>query len=176
MGENSQRQNRPPPKREPPDSSTEKIADMILLTHNTGHTTELPRHDVRDDLLPLVRPLLEPGEHELRWFSPVVRLVVPIHTVGWLGTIYDGEALLMMIGIAADDRDAEVVWPALKSMYVSLTVRGPVTGIDWLAPHPPDQTPWIASVIVGAMRPGLASEIADFERCLAWAFVDLRLN
>ena len=149
---------------------------MIQLTLNTGHTTELPRHDVRDDLLPLVRPLLEPGEHELRWFNPVVRLVVPIHTVGWLGTIYDGEAPLMTIGIAADDRDAEVVWPALESLYLNLTDRSPVAGVDWRAPHRPDRTPWVASVIVGAMSPGLAFTVADLERCLAWAFVELRLG
>jgi hypothetical protein len=149
---------------------------MIQLTLNTGHTTELPRHDVRDDLLPLVRPLLEPGEHELRWFNPVVRLVVPVHTVGWLGTIYATEAPLTTIGIAADDRDAEVVWPALEALYLNLTDRGPVVGVDWLAPHRPDRTPWVASVIVGAMSPGLAFTVADLERCLAWAFVELRLG
>jgi hypothetical protein len=136
----------------------------------------LPRHEVRDDLLPLVQPLLEPGDHELRWFNPVVRMVVPIHTVGWLGTIFDGETPLVTIGIAADDRDAEVVWPALESLYLNLTDRNPVAGIDWRASHRPDRTPWIASVIVGAMSPGLASTIADLERCLAWAFVDLRLS
>jgi len=149
---------------------------MIHLTLNTGHTRESPRHDVRDDLLPLARPLLEPGEHELRWFSPVVRMVVPIHTVGWLGTIFDGETPLVTIGIAADDRDAQVVWPALESLYLNLTDRSPVAGIDWRASHRPDRTPWIASVIVGAMSPGLASTIADLERCLAWAFVNLRLS
>jgi hypothetical protein len=149
---------------------------MIQLTLNTGHTTELPRHDVRDDLLPLVRPLLEPGEHELRWFTPVLRLFVPLHTVGWLGTIYDSEAPLVTIGIAADDRDAEVVWPTLESLYLNLTDPRPVAGIDWRAPHRPDQTPWITTVIVGALSPGLASTIADLARCLAWAFVDLRLS
>jgi hypothetical protein len=149
---------------------------MIHLTLNSGLKRELPRHEVRDDLLPLVRPLLEPGEHELRWFSPVVHLVVPTHTVGWLGTIYDGEVPLVMIGIAADDRDAEVVWPALESQHLNLTDRSPVVGIDWRAAHRPDQTPWIATVIVGAVSPGLAGTIADLERCLAWAFVDLRLS
>src|SRR6476646_5505680 len=119
---------------------------MLHLTLNTGHTQELPRHEVRDDLLPVVRPMLEPGEHELRWFDPVVRLVVPTHTVGWLGTIYNGETPLLTIGIAADDRDAEVVWPALESLYLSLTDRMPFAGIDWRAYRRPDQTPWIASV------------------------------
>jgi hypothetical protein len=123
-----------------------------------------------------VRPLLEPGEHELRWFNPVVRMVVPIHTVGWLGTIFEGEAPLVTIGIAADDRDAEVVWPALESLYLNLTDRSPVAGIDWRASHRPDRTPWIASVIVGEMNPGFASTIADLERCLAWTFVELRLS
>jgi hypothetical protein len=152
------------------------MSPVIHLTLNTGDTRETPRHEVRDDLLPLVRPLLEPGEHELRWFTPVVRLVVPTHSVGWLGTIYHGEAPLVTIGIAADDRDSEVVWPALESLYLKLTDRGPVAAINWRASHRPHCTPWIASVIVGEVSPGLASTIADLVRCLAWAFVDLRLS
>jgi hypothetical protein len=149
---------------------------MIHLTLNSGLMRELPRHEVRDDLLPLVQPLLEPGEHELRWFNPVVRLIVPTHTVGWLGMIYNGNTPLVTIGIAADDRDAEVIWPALESVYLNLTDRGPVAGTDWRAAHRPDRAPWIASVITGEMSPGFTSTIADLERCLAWAFVDLRLT
>lgn len=146
---------------------------MIHLTLNTGHINELPRHEVRDDLLPLVRPLLEPGDHELRWFSPVVRLVVPIHTVGWLGTVCDGETPLVTIGIAANDRDAEVVWPALELLFLKLPDR---SHFAERASHRPDLTPWMASVIVGAISPGLAGTIGNLERCLAWGYVDLRLS
>src|SRR6185369_7769783 len=104
---------------------------MIHLTLNTGHWRFSPRWELNDDVLPMVTEHLEPGEHRLPWFDESTRLVVPISDHGWLGTVYDGEAALVTIGVADNDQDADVVWPALESLYLFSTDRLPFAAADW---------------------------------------------
>jgi hypothetical protein len=145
---------------------------MIHLTLNTGHWRLSPRWEVNDDVLPMVTERLEPGEHRLRWFGESTRLIVPSSDHGWLGTVYDGDAALVAIGLAANDQDADVVWPALESLYLSVTYRSPFAAADWRSPHRPVSTPWVASVIIRPMSGTVAGMIGNFERYLAWAFVE----
>ena len=145
---------------------------MIHLTLNTGHWRLSPRWEVRDDVLSIVAKHLEPGEHRLPWFGESTRLVVPSSDHGWLGTVYDGKSPLVTIGVAADDQDADVVWPALESLYLSLTDRPPFAAADWRSPHRPASTPWVASALVGLIPPTIAEMLGNFERYVAWAFVE----
>ena len=149
---------------------------MIHLTLNTGLWRLSPRWEVKDDVLPIVAKHLEPGEHQLPWFGESTRLVVPSSDHGWLGTVCDGEAALVTIGVAANDQDADVVWPALESPYLSVTDRPPFAAADWRSPHRPVSTPWVASVIVGPMPETVAGMIGNFERYLAWAVVERGLR
>jgi hypothetical protein len=145
---------------------------VLHLTLNTGHCRESPRSEVGDDILPMVRPWLKPGAHNLPlpgdW-----RFEVPIMDRGWIGTVYSGEAPLVTVGIAATERQADAVWPALESMYLMITDKCPSATADWKPPHRPAKSPWVAAVIVGAMPEAVASMIDDLERCLAWAWVEI---
>ncbi len=145
---------------------------MQHYTLNTGHSRSSPRSEVRDDVIPIMAPLLEPGEHPVPWFGPDIRLVVPGGADAWLGTVYEWNVPLVTIGIAATAQQANEIWPALESLYLQLTDRPPFAGIDWRAPRQPERLPWVAAVIVGPMPAHVASMIGDFERCLAWAWVE----
>jgi len=145
---------------------------MIHLTLNTGHWRFSPRWEVNDNVLPMVTERLEPGEHRLEWFGELTRLVVPSIDHGWLGTVYNGEAPLVAIGVATNDRDADMVWPALESLYLSVTDKPPFASADWRSPHRPVSTPWVASVIIGPILETDADKIGKLERYLAWAFME----
>ena len=149
---------------------------MIHLTLNAGQWRLSPRWEICDDVLPMVADLLEPGKYQLPRFGESTRLAVQNRSRGWLGTVYDGEAPLVTFGVAANDQDADVVWPVLESLYLFVTDRPPFASADWRSPRRPVSTPWVASVLVGAMSPGLAIAIAEFERCLAWAFIERELR
>ena len=145
---------------------------MIHLTLNTGHRRESPRSEVCDDVLPIVRPWLTPGEHDLV-MPGNCRLNVPIVEHGWIGTLYSGDAQLVTIGIAADESQADQVWPTLESLYLGLTDESPLATTNGQLSNRPTSTPWVAAVIVSPMKT-IAQMIHDLERCLAWAWLESR--
>lgn len=137
---------------------------MTHLTVNTGHSRWSPRAEVSDRVLPLVAPLLEPGEHPVPNL-PGWRVVVPSSPAGWLATVYHGDIPVVTVGVADTPEAAAVVWDALAGLYAALPVRGGPG-----ATERPDRLPWCAAVLVTPA--GGQDWIGDLERCLAWAWLE----
>jgi hypothetical protein len=149
--------------------------DLYHLTVNTGHGRLSPRHEVRDDTLPAVTPLLSPGDHPLPFElgREGWHLVVPTCPAGWLGTLYLRDVPMATVAVAATAADEAALWPALEALYLKVTDQGPPAAADWRAPHQPPGLPWCAAVLVGPLG-AAAAWIGDFERCIAWAWLEQR--
>lgn len=129
---------------------------MIHLTLNTGHARVSPRAEVADHVLPIVAPLLKPGRHAVPGVIGGYELAVPVCEAGWLGTVYQATLPIATIGVAADDADAAVIWPALLAVYRQ--------------PAKMPQPPW-CSVVLHLVAPAY-DWLGDFERCLAWTWIE----
>lgn len=145
---------------------------MLHYTLNTGHTRVSPRTEVSDDVIPVVLPLLEPGEHDMPG-PPGYILKVPIVPMGWFGTVYSdgGTRPICSIAVAANDKEAEELWPQVEKHYYSITEVPHIRAADFQAGHRPEKTPWCADVLIFG-TPDELYWIADFARCLAWAYVE----
>lgn len=145
---------------------------MIHYTFNSGHSRISPRGEVRDDVIDAMVGLVVSGTHSLpgelgrEW-----KLVVPETSAGLVATLFRGSAPVVTLGVAAAEEEAGCVWPALESFYLGLTDRGPHAGFDWQVPTQPASLPWCA-VIVTNPTEATASWVADFERCLAWTWIE----
>lgn len=129
---------------------------MNHYTLNTGHNRESPRSEVSDDAIAVCRQLLSPGRHQLPGVIGGYTLAVPLADFGWLGTVYQARAPIATIGVAVDERDATIIWPAIVKMY----------GADVEAPP----LPWCA-VVLHVVSPAY-EWLGDFERCMAWAWIE----
>jgi hypothetical protein len=146
------------------------MTDLIHYTLNTGHTRASPRSEVGNEIITLMTPWLEPGEYDLPEQFPGHRVVVPLCEHGFGFTVYGGKAPLVTCGVADTDQAAAEVWPALESMYLKITDRQPFAGAGSQAPKMPVYLPWLSVVLV---FPSPAVEwLGDFERCLAWAWLE----
>jgi hypothetical protein len=143
---------------------------MLHYTLNTGHTRESPRSEVRDEVLRILRPLLGAGKHDL----PIEGYQLVLDTLGGgaLATVYRGaDVPVVTIGIAPDAAAAEVLWPHLESLYLRIAELPGLRSADFPVARRPAQTPWVAAVVIGPM-PREAYWLGDFERCLAWAWIE----
>jgi hypothetical protein len=124
-------------------------------------------------VLAVMPPLLQPGKHDLGHLSAAFagyRLVVPEAPCGFIATLYRGAVPLLTLGVATSARDEETVWPALEALYLKITEMPVLRSADFAAPSRPASLPWLAVVL---LAPHLCPSWAgDFERCLAWAYLD----
>jgi len=142
-------------------------------TLNTGHSRNSARVEVGDEAIALLRPMLAPGRHPIPFVGAAYALEVPAGLErGWVGTVYRGQVPLATIGVAADEAGADEVWPALEGLYLTLTDRGIYARIDWSAPRRPTTPPWCAVVMVSVFDLAAMGWLGDFERCLAWTWID----
>ena len=156
------------------------------------------REEMRDDVIETCRPWCAHGCHDLdaKSLHEAFRhgggpMLVP----GWrlrstqgergslLFTLHRGEEPIVTCGVAPDKTAADEVWPVLQGMYLDLFDRGQqciatfermyLQTADWELANKPESTPWLAVVLV-AMSNVYVTEswIADFERCIAWAWLD----
>jgi hypothetical protein len=146
---------------------------MQHYTLNTNHTRTSPRDEVALDVLAAMQPLLQPGKHDLDQLNGAFagyRLVVPVAPTGFVATLYRGAVPLLTMGVATSDRDEEAIWPALEALYLKITELPLLRSAGFAAPARPASLPWLAVVLIA---PHLCPDWAgDFERCLAWAYID----
>lgn len=143
---------------------------MLHYTLNTGHTRESPRSEVRDDVIKSLQGLLAPGEHTAL-LPAGYRLVVPVVSLGYFATVYQGQRPLCSLAVAKTEAEAESLWPDVERHYHSLTELPGIRAADFALAQQPAETPWVTGVVIW----GTANElfwIADFERCLAWAWCE----
>lgn len=129
---------------------------MHHLTLTTGHVRLLPRSEVADHAIAVCRGLLAPGTHAVPGALGGYTLAVPLCEHGWLGTVYQARVPVATIGVADDEASAAEIWPALVKMHGKPTDMPPL--------------PWCA-VVLHAVAPAY-EWLGDFERCLAWAWLE----
>jgi hypothetical protein len=132
--------------------------------------------EVRDAVLLEMRPWLEPGEHPLPHPGLGHRLVVPLCPAGLVATVFGDRGPLVTIGVAATLADADAIWPGLEQLYRSITDRSPLALADFRETRCPDRLPWCGVVLLPPLllppHPPALKWLGDFERCLAWAWLD----
>lgn len=144
------------------------------VTLNTGHVRNSPRTEVADEIYNIVQPLLSAaiaGERPtIPAVEPACTLTAAAQDRCLIATVWgpdmDGRRVpIVTIGVASHSRCGAQLWPLLHER-VSVPVVSSPTEV------PPE--PWCAVRIdIGfGFYPAAAQWLGDFERCLAWAWVD----
>ena len=142
---------------------------MIHYTLNTGHSRFSPRGEVATDIIALCLPWTQTGQHAIpvpKWSLETGRL-----ERGMICTLWRGKIPAVTFAVAATAQYADEVWAEFESFYLSITDTPGHRSSDWSAAKKPESPPWIAVVIVEPFE-AAESWIGDFERCIAWAFVE----
>lgn len=135
-------------------------SDGQLMNHytiTTGHSRFSPRDEVGLDIIKLLQPMLTPGKHPIPGKEGYTAEVL---TEGrsLLCTVWDNDRPCVTFGVAPDRESSDLLWPALIKLS---------EGVTPVCPSPP----WVAVAIV-LIGPSEVGWLGDFERCLAWAWVD----
>ncbi len=134
------------------------------VTLQSGHSRRSMRSEIDDGVIDELAPLLESdGERPMpRIAGRRLRITRSGRTL--LATVFAGSAPICTIGVAGRSRGAARLWQALHD------------GAHELATHADDQpaAPWCAARLeVGlVMYPEDATWLGDFERCLAWTWIE----
>jgi hypothetical protein len=139
---------------------------------NTGHGRWSPRSEVADDIIEILRPLIESGEHD----TPMegYRLSVPKTELGLFCTMKTVGRPVMSMMVAASQEDLDHLWPFMESMYYSVSEVPGLRSLDYIAASKPDKLPTCIAWPMFA-TPQEAMWLGDFERCLAWTFLDAKI-
>jgi hypothetical protein len=140
---------------------------------NTGHERVSPRAEVSAEALAAVAPLLQPGRHPIPGTAGYA--VEAEHVGGGVLNAHvlapDGRTCVIFSALRSREA-ADAYWPHWERLYLSLTDDLPgLRAADFAAPRPPSAVPWVSAITLYA-TPDEAYWIADFERCVAWAWLD----
>ena len=144
---------------------------MSYINHHTidsGHNLRSPNTEVGRDTIAMLTPWLsrciQSGVIEPLPVSDLASYGAKASIIGGglVMTVYaDMTAPLVTFGVAMRSRQPEEVWAAIAEG----------------APGNPPPTPWVSvklhKAAVAPMSPGLAW-LGDFERCIAWTWVNLK--
>lgn len=145
---------------------------MLHYTLSTNHTRVSPRGEVSDDAIAMLAPYLTPGRHRLSPPLDDYEVTTTIDNRSMLATVSaPGDRPCVTFAIAADDDSAGLVWASIESLYLQITDSKGFRAANFESPHQPPTTPWCAAVPILATADE-AFWMADFERCLAWAFIE----
>lgn len=144
------------------------------LTLTTGHTRRSWRHEIDPgvlrDLGRLLRRGIDTGRIDLTMIEPAGHWVrVTPHGKCVLLTVMHGDDMpLVTFGVAAHSRCGARMWRLLTQDAVV------AEGAPRLSPDRAPQEPWCAARIEPGLmyRPDAAQWLGDFERCIAWAWLD----
>jgi hypothetical protein len=146
---------------------------MLHLTINTGRLRELSRDEFTDDDITILRPFCQPGAYQLPNGPDWAVDVSLFDDVGFLFTVKHSKEPIVICGVAGDDVAADVLWPILECLYLELADQARRSAANLQPPIPPASTPWCAVAVVGPAAIHTAADwLSEFERCLAWAWLD----
>jgi len=142
---------------------------MQHITLNTGHIRQSPKHEVADDIMPIMQELLATvlagGHAAMPGFEGItINGAAQGHCL--LATVWDrAEVPLVTVGVAAEPECGAELWQMLHAYTEQHLVTDQ-------AEQPP--VPWCAArmEISSIARPDTVSWLGDFERCLAWAWLE----
>ncbi len=124
-----------------------------------------------DDVIEVMRPLCQGGLYGVPMGDGWHVQTTPGESGGLLFTVQHYDEPIVMCAVAGDESAAAELWPVLESFYLDLTDGAPYRAIDWQPPTQPESTPWLAVVLV-SLTDVSADWLGDFERCLAWAWLE----
>jgi hypothetical protein len=146
------------------------MADYIHhVTLNSGHDRLSYRHEVADDIMPIMQDLLARMLAGGRVPLPVMdgySLSGAAEGRCLTATVWsDGEVPLVTIGVAGEPECGAELWRGLHE-----STDQPLT-TDPAAQSP---VPWCAARLEAPaiLHPGALTWLGDFERCLAWAWLE----
>jgi hypothetical protein len=136
---------------------------ILHVTLQTGHTSRSYRQDVSDTTIATLRPLVgADGEYAIPGVS--ARKLQVTRTGRLLLATIQGDDPICTLAIADRSVGADKLWEMIHERTKAATHRGK-----------PPSAPWCAA----RLEPGFAScpdedaaWLADFQRCLAWSFLD----
>lgn len=139
------------------------------MTLDTGHGHKSPRADVSDVVIKHLRPHLERAIANKTDPVPIdggYALYATADGAWLLATVLDRDmAPIVTFGVAPRSRGAGRLWQMLHDGRPDLTTE----------PAQPPAAPWCAVRIEDQARLLPAVEwIADYERCIAWAWIEMR--
>lgn len=132
------------------------------ITLPTGHITRSSRSDIGDDMIRYVATVIEQALAEspssVALTAPTPGCKIDARAVGaaLTVTLYGADAPWAVIGVAPHSRVAPKLWSHLLGIYPSCTIDRP-------------SAPWVAAALLVEDTP---EWIADFERCVAWAWIE----
>lgn len=143
---------------------------MKHYTLNTDHTRVSPRSEVQDDVIKRLRPLCRTGLHAMPAPKGYYCNVTAVgHSL--MATVLRKNNPCVTFGVAVDEMSATELWGELEKLYLDVGDMPHIRAADFAAPHKPKTTPWCAAVVI-LCNPSEALWIADFERCLAWSWIE----
>jgi hypothetical protein len=143
---------------------------LIHYTLNTGHSSPSPRSSFSDRILRDFSRFLRNGTHPLPQI-PSYTCRVTLDGDVLLAAVYQGDRQCVTFGVAPNDDAATALWPLLERLYLNLGDLPGLRSADLAVPHAPFTTPWCA-VISWAATTSELRWLGDFERCLAWGWVE----
>ena len=133
------------------------MADLCHYTINTGHVRQSPRSEVTIDLA-LLAPLLRTGEHVMPHLADYgLRVTVDGDVLA--ATVHRGPAPLATVFVCSTQQGLDAVL-RLTGCIPSVPLTLPAALVET---HP-----------TLTLDPDAVSWLGDFERCLAWAFLERR--
>ena len=136
---------------------------MTTLCHytiGTGHARQSPRSEVGDEVLEELAPLLRPGEHQLSAPFDAYRVRVTVDGSTLAATVVTATGAPLATTIVCVDQ---------VGLDAALHATGTIHAVDLTLPcalveiHP-----------TLALDTEASSWLGDFERCLAWAWIERR--
>jgi hypothetical protein len=161
-----------------------EIEDKVFLNHvtlTTGHCRQSPRPEVSDYIVKVIRPWLKraivagypiPMPGKLEGYSAMVS-----NETGLCIIIYAPRKVLYLtekgepkpilaFATAQTQEEQDILWPLMHKVY------------ELEQKAVPPELPWCAAVLLPPLAFHLEAMdwIADFERCVAWAWITERVQ
>jgi hypothetical protein len=143
-------------------------AYLYHVTLQTGDSRKRYRSEVDDDIIALCRKLIAKMRDGERVEIPrMTGYFVSARLGGKCATfsVYAGTELLVAFGVAENERCGAQLWRGLHNS------EGLPTKTD---PERQPGAPWIGVALTDALHqhPDAWGWLGDFERCMAWAWID----
>jgi hypothetical protein len=138
---------------------------------NTGHGRWSPKSEVADNIISAMKSMVEPGMHNMP--IPGYQLEVEDTAAGLLCTMFAGDRPIMSMIVAADHAELDHLWPTMEAMYHKVTEIPVLRSMDYIAAKKPEVFPTCIAWPILA-TPDEAMWLGDFERCLAWAYLETK--
>lgn len=150
---------------------------MLHYTLNTGHSRESPRSEVSQAAIDLLTPMLAGGEFPIPGTSAMVSVDTDGPMLCALVYLVRGSEEIHLVQIVVNDMDDDdALWALVESEYLHDTDTGPLATCDMAPPKKPASVPWCAITLDldSASEIEQMEWLGDFERCLAWAWIESR--